>query len=85
MVDPCSETDDMNRSKQATNKAVGRSENLGRGTVSDGPELTHMCTYHMRIFFYILIWQVQHIRADGTTGTVQVDVVRLTRMITRKS
>ena len=29
MVDPCSETDDMNRSKQATNMAVGRFENLG--------------------------------------------------------
>ena len=37
MVDPCSETDDMNRSKQATNKAVGRSENLGGAKINPRP------------------------------------------------
>ena len=37
MVDPCSETDDMNRSKQATNRAIGRSENLGGAKINPRP------------------------------------------------
>ena len=37
MVDPCSETDDMNRSKQATNSVVGRSENLGGAKINQRP------------------------------------------------
>ena len=37
MVDPCSETVDMNRSKQPTNRAVGRSENLGGAKINPRP------------------------------------------------
>ena len=37
MVDPCSETDDMNRSKQATNRVVGRSENLDGEKINPRP------------------------------------------------
>ena len=37
VVDPCSETDDMNRTKQATNRAIGRSENLGGAKINPRP------------------------------------------------
>ena len=37
MVDPCSETDDMNRSKQPTSRAVGMSENLGGAKINPRP------------------------------------------------